>query len=289
MRPFFSFLRNFLLLFLVMCFLLSGCAQKGQPQADSSLLDEPSDSHSTPSETSIDPIVSDIPALAPSVSSSSENSRNSLSENPPSSGSFFDDAVFIGDSVSLKLKYYCMQQQKKGQTCLGQAQFLVSGNMGSGNALQPVSSDSIHPSYQGKKALLEDSIAQMGASKVFIMLGMNDIGLYGMETSLQNLDSLIGRILQKSPSASIFLQSVTPMLKGSERKSLNNTVIQEYNTRLQAYCQEKGYTYLDIASKVRDQDGFLIPEYCSDPEAMGIHFTDLACSVWVDCLNDIAA
>lgn len=289
-----SLFRNFLPVFLTLCILFTGCAQQENSSEISVLSDEPDVSEAL---SSPDSQASDIPTLASQVPPSNTDSSSSPPENPSQTESdpaaqadaFFDDAVFIGDSVSLKLKYYCMQQRKTGQSTLGQAQFLVSGSMGSANALRPVSPESIHPSYQGKKMALEDSVAQMKANKVFLMLGMNDIGLYGIDASMQNLDTLIQRILSKSPSASIFLQSVTPMLKGSERETLNNAVIQEYNAQLQAYCQEKEFTYLDIASKMQDGDGFLIPAYCSDPEAMGIHFTDLACSIWVDTLESIAS
>jgi len=36
---------------------------------------------------------------------------------------------------------------------------------------------------------------------------------------------------------------------------------------------------------MKDEKGNLIPEYCSDPEAMGIHFSDDGCKVWVEYLK----
>ncbi len=81
--------------------------------------------------------------------------------------SYFDDVVFIGDSVSLKLQYYVRDQRKSDENFLGKAQFLTAGSFSYINALKAVSEASVHPSYQGTKMLLEDSIAASGA-KSFI-------------------------------------------------------------------------------------------------------------------------
>lgn len=299
------------LLLLSVCILLPGCAR----QESSSSVSEPLESlpssavepvssfvketESSLSEVSSGDSSSSLPADVPTVTSSASSakppskldptpsSKAQIVSTPATGEHFFDDAVFIGDSVSLKLKYYAMKQRKAGFDTLGQAQFLVSGSLGSGNALKPVTSDSVHPTYQGQKMPLEDAVIKSGANKIFIMLGMNDVGLYGVDKSIANLDTLIDKIQSLSPNTSIYLQSVTPMLKGKELKQLNNVTISEYNAALLSYCDSNGYTYLDIATIMMDADGSLIPEFCSDPESMGIHFTDLACAVWVDILNTL--
>ena len=88
---------------------------------------------------------------------------------------YFDDAVFIGDSITLKLYHYVKDMRNQGTPCLGGAKFLTAGSLGSGNALWPVSKESVHPSYQGDKMRIEKAIELMGARKVYIMLGMNDV------------------------------------------------------------------------------------------------------------------
>ena len=201
------------------------------------------------------------------------------------SWSWFDDAVFVGDSVSLKLSYYAIQRRKAEPDFLGKAQFLTSGSLGSGNALWEVSSQSVHPSYQGQKMLLEESIPLTGAKKVFIMLGMNDVAVYGTEGSAQNLEALLDRIAAAVPGVEFYVQSATPIYRGCEKQKLNNTVLTAYNEVLQALCSRRGWHYLDVASVLRDSEGFLPSEYCSDREGMGIHFTDAACQVWVDYLK----
>ena len=50
-------------------------------------------------------------------------------------------------------------------------------------------------------------------------------------------------------------------------------------------CEQNGYTYLDVASVMKDSEGNLKREYCSDPDNMGVHFTDEGCKVWIDYLR----
>lgn len=209
-----------------------------------------------------------------------------LVEAPRAEDSYFDDAVFIGDSVSLKLNRYASEQRKSNASFMGKAQFLTAGSMGSGNALQPVSDESIHPMFNGEKLSLADAVAKSGAKKVYIMLGMNDLAPYGVDGAVENMQKLIETILEKTPDAKIYIQSATPLVKAKNISThkLNNTNMAAYNEKLAALCTEKGYYYVDVASVVSDSEGNLIQSYCSDPDNMGIHFTDEGCQVWVDYL-----
>ncbi len=194
--------------------------------------------------------------------------------------SWFDDAVFVGDSVTLKLSYY------SDNGSLGNAKFLCAGSLGWGNALWDLYQEgNVHPSLYGTKYTVDEGIRASGQKKVFIMLGMNDIGLYGIDGSVENMKTLIGRILEKSPDVQIYIESVTPMLYNMQRSQLNNTTIPQFNSRLRQICSERGFYYMDIYSVVQDGYGNLDPSNCSDPTGMGIHFTDAGCSKWVNYLK----
>lgn len=220
-----------------------------------------------------------IPALIPSSPTSA--GYGYVQESARVDPSYFSDAVFIGDSVSLKLEYY-----DSAYSTLGGAKYLASGSLGSGNALWEISSDSVHPSYQGNKVYIEDGVAAIGAKKVYIMLGMNDIGVYGIDGSIENYKTLVSKILAKSPEAKIYAQSVTPMTATSSiaGSSLNNQKIVEYNQKLLSTCEENNWYFVDVASVMHDENGYLKTEYCSEPTGMGIHFTETGCKAWVDYL-----
>lgn len=271
-----------------------GCAQgEDVPSQTSSSPSSSSSEHpasSAASRVESEPESSQLPQSSEPPSSSSVASSSvapgpgGLPESPRVQDSYFDDAVFIGDSVSLRLKYYVMNQRKQDPGFMGGAQFLTSGSLGSANALWNVSDESVHPSYQGKKMLIEDAVSLCGAKKIYIMLGINDIALYGIDGSIENMLTLIGRIREKSPNTVFYIQSATPILKGKEGRQLNNANLVLYDQALETMCEEHGFYFVDVASIMRDENGFLPAAYCSDPDVQGIHFTEEACKVWIEYL-----
>lgn len=187
--------------------------------------------------------------------------------------SFFDDAVFVGDSVSLKLSYYADSSGR-----LGNAKFLVQGSYGAANAV----SNRLLMSYQGKKLDLESAVQATGAKKLFIMLGMNDIAIYGVSKTIENWRTMLGRILEKSPDIKIYIQSMTPIYTGGEVGGLNNKRADEFNQALEAFARENGYTYIDVASYMKDSTGGLAAKYCSDEY---VHIRTEGAKVWVSVLR----
>jgi len=196
--------------------------------------------------------------------------------------SYFDDAVFVGDSVSLGLSYY-----EAANDVLGKAQFLTAGSLGSGNALGAVTESSVHPRYNGQKMKVEKGVAACGAKKVYIMLGMNDIGAYGVDKSVANFKTLCQKILKEAPGVKLYVQSVTPRVAQgakSDNVTLNNTNITAYNRKLASLCAQQGWYFVNVAEVMFDSTGHLIRSYCSDPDGMGMHFAYAGCKVWVDYL-----
>ncbi|MDD6021394.1 MAG: GDSL-type esterase/lipase family protein [Oscillospiraceae bacterium] len=215
-------------------------------------------------------------------SGSPHTASGALPESKKVSSDYFDDAVFVGDSITLKLSYY-----EAANDVLGKAQFLTSGSLSATNALMDVSDKSVHPRYKGKKMKLEKSIPLTGAKKVYIMLGMNDINLSGIDGSIENFKKLCKNIKKNAPYVKFYVQSVTPrvaMTSSSTSKSLTNAKIAEYNKKLSKCCDKQGWYYLDVASVMKDSKGNLKKEYCGDPDTLGMHFTNAGCEAWVDYL-----
>lgn len=221
-------------------------------------------------------------AAAPTVNLPTEIRSNGVTWFVPASEAvspdFFSDAVFVGDSISLKLSYYNI-----AHNCFPSAAFLTSGSLGVANAMWDLyREDAVHPSYQGQTVTVVDGVARSGASKVYFMLGTNDLGLYGVDATLENFKKLTADILKTSPNVTFYIQSVTPIY--DTLGSLTNATINEYNAKLSAYCREQNWYFVDVASVLRNEAGSLPLEYCSDPDSMGIHFTDTACQIWADYL-----
>lgn len=193
---------------------------------------------------------------------------------------YFDGSVFLGDSVTLGLKNYATKQRKTDSFFLGNAQFIAVGSYGVADTLVEVTSqNSIHSLYNGVATQPQDIIADMGASKVFICLGLNDVGIYTQNEYLNNYSVLINRIRKVSPETQIAIISVTPLTLEGERKILYNAKIDEYNNALISFASENGCYFLDIATILKDEEGYLADELSSDNYC---HLMPEAYDKWID-------
>ena len=196
--------------------------------------------------------------------------------------SWFDDAAFVGDSVSVMLEYYNTSARP-----LGNAAFFCAESLSPRNALAAQAGSQRLPEWpkgSGERPLLSEGIAASGAGKVYIMLGMNSIA-GGLDNAASDLVTLVDLIRRDSPQAVILLQSVTPMTADSPRAddTLNNWTIWQYNLRLADLCRERGWYFVDVAQAMRDENGTLRADYSGD-KAMGIHLNFAGAAAWADYL-----
>ena len=187
--------------------------------------------------------------------------------------SYFNDAVFVGDSVSLKLRYYV----SNGSLGSANMSFCV-GNFGSTNALRSNIISNIW-----------DQIAATGRKRVYIMLGMNDLNAVGVDGAVSNMRTLCYKIQNAFAARNgynplIYIQSMTPITQnknGTNGRILNNANIAIYNQRLSSMAASNGWYFVDVASVMYNDAGFLKDEYCGDPNGMGLHFSSSGCAQWV--------
>lgn len=203
--------------------------------------------------------------------------------------SFYQNAVFVGDSISLGWRNYVSKIRKSDSLFFGGSdgtQFLVSGSLGAGNALWGISNESVHPSYQGTQMQLWNSIPLTGAKKVFVMFGLNDVALYGVDQTLANFATLFGKIKANVPDVQFYVLSATYVKAGGERGKLTSSLLRELNLALINFCNQNGYAFINIADALADSDGNLKAEYCSDGF---VHQTNAAYEVWTALLKGYAA
>ena len=195
---------------------------------------------------------------------------------------YFDNAVFVGDSIMLGFRNYAMKRQ---DTFLSRPQFLAAGSFSVNNALWPVDDKSVHPVYRGEQHQIWESIAMMGSKRVFLMLGMNDLNINGVEGTCKKYEELVDKIKETDPDAEINIMSMTYILHGKEVGMLQNDIIRQYNQELEKLADEKGWGFVDISQPLADENGDLAVEYCSDDFA---HQRPEAYDVWVSVLRDYA-
>ncbi len=206
---------------------------------------------------------------------------------------FYDDAVFIGDSISLGWRNYVTSKRSSSAGFMGKAQFLVSGSLGAANSLWDINTDpndgienSVHPLYNGKQMQLWNSIPLTGAKKIFIMFGLNDVGLYGVDATVSNYGKLLDKIKANVPDAKFYIISATYVVKGGARGDLTSENLRKLNIALIDFCSANGYSFINIADALADSDGNLKAAYCSDGF---VHQTTAAYDVWTSLLKGFAA
>ena len=181
---------------------------------------------------------------------------------------FFDDAAFIGDSITLALRNFNTQYK-----WLGEATFFCQGSYSVDHAVN----NTMMIRFRGQNMTPQEALAACEAKKVFILLGMNDIALYGVEKSIENWGILVANIRELCPEITIYIQSGTPIYTGGQVGGLNNQRMDEYNARLQVFAEENGCIYLDVGTAMKDETNGLAYSYASDNY---VHLTKSACELW---------
>ena len=195
---------------------------------------------------------------------------------------FYNGAVFAGDSVMLGFRNYATRSSDE---MLKGLRFLASGSYSLHNAFWPVSSKSVHPLYQGAQYPLWESIQMMGANRVFLFFGINDVA-QGMDDSIALYGELVDKIHELTPNADITVISATYTLKGTGTKGLNNDNLAAFNQAISKMASENGWGYIDMANVLSDGEGNLASKYCSDGF---LHENNAAYEVWKLMLISYAA
>ncbi len=163
----------------------------------------------------------------------------------------FDDALFIGDFRTVGLMEY-------GD--LGKAEVFAN----TGLTVFEAPKASVKTS-SGKKQTLQEVLQSQSFGKIYIMLGLNELG-YPYDSIVKQYKKLVDEIHSAQPSAKIFLEA---NLHVSEKKSsssdiYNNGKINQLNEAIRNIADESGMYYLDINPMFDDESGNLDRQYTSD-------------------------
>lgn len=208
-----------------------------------------------------------------------------IADNDERIAEFFSDSVLTGDSIS---KHFGNFITKNQAALPGKMMLLSEGSFSLHNAKEEPTPDSTFPLYKGEKMKIEDAVALMGVHNVFMFYGINDLGRGTPKECLELYDEQIDRIMQKNPDAKVFIISPTYLHKDKANvyKKLNNKNIKKFNDLLIEYCNTKQKaTYIDLATKLQDDEGNLKAEYCNDNYC---HHTEKAFAIWIDVLTNQA-
>ena len=197
---------------------------------------------------------------------------------------YFDDAVFVEDSITESLRNYCIALQRDDQDFMGNAQFLAAVSM----SVRMASSDSrTLLQYRGNAVSVTEGLLKMGAGRVFIMHGVNDYAGKYPDATLAYFDTLIDAIQEKCEGIEIVIQSVTPVTKRfCQERRITIEEWNGFNVLLEQLCEEKGVQFLSFAELLMDAEGYLADDMTGDGM---FHLTPAANAVWIRALRQFAA
>ena len=204
-----------------------------------------------------------------------------IAESAPADDAWFDDVIFIGNSVAKNLETYVTKQRMGSwPSCMGKAVFFTAGSYTYKNAADGSGNP---PRLAGKKMSIEKAIDATGAKKAFISLGQGDIVFFqrSIEETTGYVEKLIGKIRALTPDVEIYFLGMTPRASVFEDQYANSEMIQAFNKALCALAEENGCYYINSFEALADENGCLPEEYCSETYDGGIHLTDAGCEKWL--------
>lgn len=127
-----------------------------------------------------------------------------------------------------------------------------------------------------------DEIVSSLPDKIFIMIGINDLG-HGIKVAAiaSNYEKIVSYLLKKSPDTQIYLQSVLPINDKlynffyKKAKATNKDII-SLNKHLKDLASEPGVQYIDLSSFFMDNNYQLDKQFSAD----GLHLNGKAYLVW---------
>lgn len=181
----------------------------------------------------------------------SKNNEIFLPEITENKTVFMNDALFIGDSRTVGLMEY---SDIKG------ADYFANTGM------------SVYNIYKKKltvpklgKTDFEDLITNKKYGKVYLMLGINELG-YDFEKTVEKYKSIVNYISEKQPYTKIFIQANLHVTKKRSQtdKVINNKAIDSFNKAISEMADGKKIFYIDINPLFDDKEGNLASDKSAD-------------------------
>jgi len=134
----------------------------------------------------------------------------------------------------------------------------------------------------GGAGTVYEALASKSYGKVYILLGINEIGS-NTASFIDTYAGMLDRIVALQPDADIYIMSLTPVsaAKSSSNSTFTKARVTEYNAALYELAKEKACFYIDLVEALGDEDGYLPARVSWD----GVHFEASHYRVWADYLR----
>lgn len=216
------------------------------------------------------------PDGAPEEPAEPEQERYDFSQPAPEGeavdNSYFADAAFVGDSRTDGFMIYSGIGCGKNLTSNGLSIF----KLGEKKAL----------TIGEEKYTLLEALALEQYGKVYLSLGVNELGYYNDQGFYDSYCKAIDEIRAIQPNAVIYIQGLIPLneeqiANSTGRTYLTNEHLRVYNDLMRQAAEEKQVVYLDLYSQFVDENGALPADASKD----GVHLNKEYCQRWLEYLK----
>lgn len=192
---------------------------------------------------------------------------------PVEDDSFFDTAVFLGDSRTEGFELFSGMKHGDFYWARGMTVFRIDDE------------DYYVLESGGKKYSLLGALALKQYESVYVMLGVNELG-FPAASYEEGLGQLMDKIVELQPDAVVYLQIMPPLNDAMCRKNklayyINNANLARFNEAIVRVAAEKKVVLLNTAEAYSGEDGQLPAELAND----GCHFAYGAYNRWADYLR----
>lgn len=166
--------------------------------------------------------------------------------------SYFDDALFLGDSRAVGMKLY---------SGLENMQFYCK----EGLTVYNMFSEAI-VEEDGDKLTAEEALKKHRFEKIYVEIGINEMGTGNIDSFMEQYEEDIQTLRQMQPDAILFLCGIMCIEKerSDTDEIFNNEGIRARNERIRALADNQNIFYLEINEAVCDENGDLDPKYTYD-------------------------
>lgn len=187
--------------------------------------------------------------------------------------SYFNDAAFLGDSRTLGISDYAG---------LEEADFYCD----SGMMIFKLLEEGITYQKTGNKVDLTQVLQEKRYRKIYIMLGMNELGYGNTEMYLKKYREVLEKIREWQPGAVIYVMANLHVSreKNNFDSEFNNININDKNAAAASLANGTDIFYLDANPLFTDEEGFLNAELTFD----GVHLYAQHYDVWREFLLEHA-
>lgn len=188
-------------------------------------------------------------------------------------GEWFSDAVFIGDSRVDGLRLY------SGIT--PDATFLVH----TGLSIYAVANGKEVLPRDGKKVSILDALSQGTYGKVYLSLGINELGYFDPAGFGRTYGKVIDAVRECQPDAKLYVQALIPVNTAKCKEAgmayyITNEGVASYNEALAEVCGEKDVVLLRVPETLLDENGEVAEALTTD----GVHFKKEGYARWLEHL-----